>query len=29
MEEAHMTETQILEVIHGLMNNMKTVMDSE
>jgi hypothetical protein len=29
MEEARMTEAQILEVVHGLMNNMKIVMDGE
>ncbi|KAH9169589.1 hypothetical protein EDB89DRAFT_1455698 [Lactarius sanguifluus] len=27
LEEARMTEAQILEVVHGLMNNMKIVMD--
>ena len=29
LEEARMTETQILEIVHGLMNNMKIVMDGE
>ena len=29
LEEARMTEAQILEVVHGLMNNMKIVMDGE
>ncbi|KAH8986237.1 hypothetical protein EDB86DRAFT_2832745 [Lactarius hatsudake] len=29
LEEARMTEVQILEVVHGLMNNMKIVMDGE
>jgi len=29
LEEARMAEAQILEVVHGLMNNMKIVMDGE
>ena len=28
-DEARMTEAHILEVVHGLMNNMKVVMDGE
>ena len=28
-EETHMTEAHILEVVHGLMNNMKVVMEGE
>jgi hypothetical protein len=28
-EEARMMEAHILEVVHGLMNNMKVVMDGE
>ena len=28
-DEAHMTEAHILEVVHGLMSNMKVVMDGE
>ena len=28
-DEAHMMEAHILEVVHGLMNNMKVVMDGE
>ena len=27
--ESHMTEAHILEVVHGLMNNMTVVMDGE
>ena len=29
LEEARMTEAQILEIVHGLMNNMKIVMDGQ
>jgi len=29
LEEVRMTEAQTLEVVHGLMNNMKIVMDGE
>jgi hypothetical protein len=28
-DETHMTEAHILEVVHGLMNNMRVVMDGE
>ena len=29
LDEARVTEAHILEVVHGLMNNMKVVMDGE
>ena len=28
-DEARMTEVHVLEIVHGLMNNMKVVMDGE